>query len=30
MNSVAMRRRPMTTGAHVDELQHPVLLGGDG
>ena len=32
MNSVAVRGRPMTTGAHevttVDELQHPVLLGG--
>ena len=32
MNSVAVRGRPMTTGAHevttVDKLQHLVLLGG--
>ena len=32
MNSLAVRGRPMTTGARdvmtVDEFQHPVLLGG--
>ena len=32
MNSVAVKGRPMTTGAHevttIDEVQHPILLGG--